>query len=911
MSVAAVPIEAAAAPSQGLTRRLLGWTTDVLLVATVFSLAIYPWAVAQLPELRPARVALGLVLAALVLDEALRAPRPRARLLWAALGALVLLQLVAVVRAPELRYGVYEFANWTLYLPLAMAVWSARRLVLVAAGVLAGGAVVLLGAGLQYVDVLGGTWGVATEEGVATERYTSFLQNPNDFGLVMALCTVIAAALAVYAGGWRRAPLIALVAAFGGGVVVSSSRGSLVALVLGCSALAIVMWRSRRRAALAVALLVAAVVAGSVLRDAGHSVVGAVGGDPSLEARWDRWRLVTGGVEPVDALVGAGYGGFATALDRPLRNVILNPGAEEGDLGWMPLTGASPIAVSPVAFEGGNSILVRSQAGSGRARLGLGGARTPVIPGRRYRFSALIGPTGPGTWAQLSVKWYERATSGFAETAGTRSTLRLGEWKRVGRYFVAPAEAEFATPVVSIGASGPEPAGAYIDAARFARVEPIFAAGSRPPLWAIRRELTVDNSFLRLFLEEGVLGVLAIVAVILAAIRARRGFGAAIPLAGAVAAIVLTMLLVRGATADLLSQPLWAFLLWLSVGLVAAAPPAAESSHSGWSPARVNGSRRRRRRRRAKVAVFVPNLNGGTELLASLESLSRQTVAFETVLVDNGSSDGSREAALREYPHLKVVELPSNRGFGPALNEAVRRHPADILIFTNNDVRHEPRFVEALLERIGGSPAAVAGVLLQDADPELIDSAGVVVDSTLLAFDYMHGLPASVAETAPPPLGPTGGAALVPRTTFEGVGGFDERILAYLEDVDLALRLRLAGVQCRLAPDARGIHKHSSTLGAGSRAKNRLMGWSRGYMLRRYGVLGEPRGAVRTAVAEAVICVGQAVVDRNVAGISGRVSGWRAAKGLPARPVAPESTLDLSLVDALRRRARRRARSRR
>ncbi len=141
---------------------------------------------------------------------------------------------------------------------------------------------------------------------------------------------------------------------------------------------------------------------------------------------------------------------------------------------------------------------------------------------------------------------------------------------------------------------------------------------------------------------------------------------------------------------------------------------------------------------------------------------------------------------------------------------------------------------------------------------------------------------------APPPLGPTGGAALFDRSVFEAAEGFDERIFAYLEDVDLALRLRLAGVPCRLAPDARAIHHHSSTLGSGSSAKNLLMGWSRGYMLRRYGILRHPRLASRALFVEVVIALGQVVVDRNATGIRGRGDGWRAARGLPRRAFAPD-----------------------
>ena len=293
-------------------------------------------------------------------------------------------------------------------------------------------------------------------------------------------------------------------------------------------------------------------------------------------------------------------------------------------------------------------------------------------------------------------------------------------------------------------------------------------------------------------------------------------------------------------------------------------------------------------------------------LLDALASLAEQTVSVQTVVVDNGSSDGSPQAVQRDFPDACVLELPSNQGFGHALNHAVERHPADILIFSNNDVRHPPHFVEALLDEAGRDSATVAGVLVQADDPSVIDSAGVVVDSTLLAFDYLYGYPLGALRVAKPPLGPTGGAALLPLAAFSAVGGFDERIFAYLEDVDLALRLRAARIPCRLAVEARSRHRHSATLGSGSAAKNRLMGWSRGYMLRRYGVLMHPGRAARALAAESVICAGQLIVDRTVSGIEGRLRGWRAANGLPNVPIPPGSTLEITLLEALLRRAGRR-----
>ena len=61
----------------------------------------------------------------------------------------------------------------------------------------------------------------------------------------------------------------------------------------------------------------------------------------------------------------------------------------------------------------------------------------------------------------------------------------------------------------------------------------------------------------------------------------------------------------------------------------------------------------------------------------------------------------------------------------------------------------------------------------------------------------------------PDPFGPSGAAAAYHRDAFVRVGGFDERIFAYFEDVDLALRLRLAGLRCRLVAAALGTHGHS------------------------------------------------------------------------------------------------------
>jgi N-acetylglucosaminyl-diphospho-decaprenol L-rhamnosyltransferase len=306
-----------------------------------------------------------------------------------------------------------------------------------------------------------------------------------------------------------------------------------------------------------------------------------------------------------------------------------------------------------------------------------------------------------------------------------------------------------------------------------------------------------------------------------------------------------------------------------------------------------------------EATVYIPTF-GGERLLPALRTLFVQTRPCPIVVVDNGSTDSSLDRVRSELPEVKIVELGRNRGFGPALNRAVHVHPSRLLVFLNDDVECEPRFLEAILDSIGPGVGMVAGVLLQHRRPGLIDSAGIVVDRTLMAFDYLHGEPTNALEGAEPPLGPTGGAALYRADDFLAAGGFDERIFAYLEDVDLALRLRRREVRCSLAVDARALHRHSSTLGSGSTGKNWHMGWTRGYMLRRYGVLRQARDVPRVLAAETVICGGQAIVDRTLAGVRGRASGWRAARGLERRSIPADALSEMSLWSALRLRSRRR-----
>lgn len=307
-----------------------------------------------------------------------------------------------------------------------------------------------------------------------------------------------------------------------------------------------------------------------------------------------------------------------------------------------------------------------------------------------------------------------------------------------------------------------------------------------------------------------------------------------------------------------------------------------------------------------RPAVYIPNFNGVQRLPRALRSLRRQSRPVDVVVIDNGSSDESATLVREEFPEVALLELERNLGFGRAINRAVHERPADPVILVNNDVECEPQFVEAMLDALDGGTQMVAGVLLQEAAPERIDSAGVVADRTLMGFDYLHDEPLEAAQGAPAPLGPTGGAALYRKAAFDAAGGFDERIFLYYEDLDLALRMSSAGARCRLAPEARALHAYSASLGANSGEKFARTGWSRGYMLRRYAVMSRPRDAMRVVAAEGAICAGQLLMDRTARGIGGRLRGWRAGGDGKPLDLNEAQRLDISMREALTLRRRRR-----
>jgi GT2 family glycosyltransferase len=189
---------------------------------------------------------------------------------------------------------------------------------------------------------------------------------------------------------------------------------------------------------------------------------------------------------------------------------------------------------------------------------------------------------------------------------------------------------------------------------------------------------------------------------------------------------------------------------------------------------------------------------------------------FETILVDNGSTDNSISLARKGYPALEVIDLDRNWGFAVAVNKGIQASRSDYVTLLNNDAVARPRWLQALVQTMDESPpevAAVASKMLMQDDPLRVDDAGDSLCWTGAAEKVGHRKPASQFTERREVFSACAGATLYRKSFLDSLGYFDEAFFAYLEDVDLGLRGRLYGYKFLFEPNAEVLHKgHGSRI---------------------------------------------------------------------------------------------------
>lgn len=219
------------------------------------------------------------------------------------------------------------------------------------------------------------------------------------------------------------------------------------------------------------------------------------------------------------------------------------------------------------------------------------------------------------------------------------------------------------------------------------------------------------------------------------------------------------------------------------------------------------------------LTVIVVAYRSAAHLPACLDSLaaSADGLAWETIVVDNASGDGTPELVRRHAPEARLIVNESNRGFAAAVNQAARMARGRHLLLLNPDARPLPGCVNRLATELDTRPeVALAGPQLLGPDGALQPSAWPAPGWLTLAYDalLLHNLlPRSrlrlVSAPGREPIDVEclcGACLLVRRTAFEALGGLDERFFIYYEDTDLAVRARAAGHRVRLVPAAQAVH---------------------------------------------------------------------------------------------------------
>lgn len=221
---------------------------------------------------------------------------------------------------------------------------------------------------------------------------------------------------------------------------------------------------------------------------------------------------------------------------------------------------------------------------------------------------------------------------------------------------------------------------------------------------------------------------------------------------------------------------------------------------------------------RPRISVIVLTTLGTTYLEPCLTSIAAQEYPRElidVILVDNGSAVNPSAQAAAWYPGIKVVRTGSNLGFSAGNNAGARAATGEYLFFLNDDTRLDERCLAELAGAVAASRPACAGARMVTWDGKANDFAGGAINFQGKGFQTGMGERVTSPEDASlrPQLFVCGGAMMVRADVFQALGGWDERLFAYYEDIELGWRLWLAGHECLLVPAAIVFHRHHGTGG--------------------------------------------------------------------------------------------------
>ncbi|WP_341895218.1 glycosyltransferase family 2 protein [Ferrovibrio terrae] len=221
------------------------------------------------------------------------------------------------------------------------------------------------------------------------------------------------------------------------------------------------------------------------------------------------------------------------------------------------------------------------------------------------------------------------------------------------------------------------------------------------------------------------------------------------------------------------------------------------------------------------MTVAIVNFNAGHYLSNTLTGLAAQTeTRFKAIIVDNASSDQSiadARACLQGDNRFEFIMLSTNTGFAAANNLAARRTDTLWFALLNPDAIPDRDWLEQLLAATGRHPKAMmfGSTQIDQNNPDLLDGAGDRYFALGIPWRGGHGWPRKALPPEGEVFSPCAAAALYRTDIYRAAGGLEESFFCYVEDVDLAFRLRLQGHRCIQVPTA--IVRHAGSITSGGR----------------------------------------------------------------------------------------------
>jgi len=218
------------------------------------------------------------------------------------------------------------------------------------------------------------------------------------------------------------------------------------------------------------------------------------------------------------------------------------------------------------------------------------------------------------------------------------------------------------------------------------------------------------------------------------------------------------------------------------------------------------------------ASVVIPNWNGRDLLekyLPSVVTAMAGNPANEIIVVDNGSTDGSAEYLKQNFPTVKTLSLPVNRGFGGGSNHGFREARNDIVVLLNSDMRVAPDFLQPLLDGFSDERVFAVACQIFFSDPGKVrEETGLTQASWRRGgLAVRHRIDETVDRPFPCFYG-GGGSCAFDRRKFLELGGFDELLRPfYLEDTDLGYLAWKRGWKVLYQPKSHVWHEHRGTIG--------------------------------------------------------------------------------------------------